>query len=166
MLASDSVAPKWTRLAPSSDPVPLRGSAPRPTMSFMFQRAEVAVPLAGVEACRRFFADCVDSPVAQGTLWVAYLDREARCIDLTSYPAGRDATIWPVSRIVEQAARLGSVGMVVAQRRNGSALTPLSANVRSSRRLALAAEAMDVALLDHLVFSGRECTSLRRAGLL
>jgi len=132
----------------------------------MFQRAEVAAPLTGVEACRTFFADCVDSLMEQGTLWVAHVDHEARCIDLASYPAGADAAGWPVGRIVEQAARLGSAGMVVAQRRNGSAHTSLSANLQLSRRLALAAEAMNVALLDHLVFWGSNCTSLRRAGLL
>jgi len=132
----------------------------------MFQRAETAAPIAGVEACRTFFAECVNSTAEPETLWVAHLDREARCIDLASYPAGADAAGWPVGRMLEQAARSGSVGMVVAQRRSGTAATPLAASDRSTRRLALAAEAMGVALLDHLVFQGSECTSLRRAGLL
>jgi DNA repair protein RadC len=35
-----------------------------------------------------------------------------------------------------------------------------------TRRLASAAQALDCAVLDHLVFAGEQCTSLRRMGLL
>jgi DNA repair protein RadC len=44
--------------------------------------------------------------------------------------------------------------------------TPSEADCRATRRLASAAEALDCAILDHLVFGGKECSSLRALGLL
>jgi DNA repair protein RadC len=35
-----------------------------------------------------------------------------------------------------------------------------------TRRMALIGEAMDVAVLDHLVLAGSQCTSMRSMGLL
>jgi DNA repair protein RadC len=43
---------------------------------------------------------------------------------------------------------------------------PSDSDLRATRRLAVAAEALDCRLLDHLVFAGAECTSLRRLGYL
>jgi DNA repair protein RadC len=43
---------------------------------------------------------------------------------------------------------------------------PSQSDLRSTRRLATAAEALDCTILDHLVFAGAECTSLRRLGYL
>jgi DNA repair protein RadC len=43
---------------------------------------------------------------------------------------------------------------------------PSDSDLRVTRRLAAVAEALDCKLLDHLVFAGESCTSMRRLGLL
>jgi DNA repair protein RadC len=43
---------------------------------------------------------------------------------------------------------------------------PSESDCRVTRRLAAAAEILDCTILDHLVFAGSDCTSLRRMGLL
>jgi DNA repair protein RadC len=43
---------------------------------------------------------------------------------------------------------------------------PSECDCRATRRLANAAEALDCIVLDHLVFAGGKCTSLRQMGLL
>jgi len=131
----------------------------------MFQRHETAATLTGVEACRTFFADCMAVSPDEDGLWVAHVDGEARCIHLAAYPAGAELAELPVALILREAVELGSVGMIVAQRRKGAASTSASER-QTTQTLSLAAEAMDIALLDHLLFHGRECRSLRRAGLL
>jgi DNA repair protein RadC len=43
---------------------------------------------------------------------------------------------------------------------------PSESDCGATRRLVAAAEALDCTVLDHLVFAGAHCTSLRRMGLL
>jgi DNA repair protein RadC len=43
---------------------------------------------------------------------------------------------------------------------------PSDSDCRATRRLASAVDALDCALLDHLVFAGTRCTSLRQLGYL
>jgi len=142
---------------------PCSASSGRPASynKSMYQRAETAVTLAGVEACRAFFADCMTEPGGDGALWVAHVNDEARCIHLASYPGEAAASDLPIRSIVAEAALLGSTGVILAQHRS-----PSMAGVESTRRLALAAEAMALTVLDHLLFSGNQCSSMRRSGLL
>jgi DNA repair protein RadC len=43
---------------------------------------------------------------------------------------------------------------------------PSDSDCRATRRLAAAAEALDCTILDHLIFAGGECSSLRKLGYL
>jgi DNA repair protein RadC len=131
----------------------------------MYQRAETAVRLAGVEACRDFMADCVEGAAGQATMWVAHLDAEARCIELASYPGGAEPACLPAGRIADRAAELGSAGLVLAQHRAKANVDEETMSA-ATRQLAQAAEAMGVTLVDHLLFKDRQCTSMRRIGLL
>ena len=132
----------------------------------MLQRAEIAATLAGVDASRAFFAPLV-AGAAGDTLWVAHVDGQARCIHLAHY-AGRSVTDLPTREILTDAATRGSAGLVLAYRERSSLdpEPPEQAERTSLHRLADAAQAADVTLLDQLVFTGDQCTSLRRAGLL
>lgn len=131
----------------------------------MLQRAETPVALTGVEASRAFFApQFVDQAVE--LLLVAHLDEEARCIHLASYAGPQDLVGVPVRAIIGDAIRLDSAGVVLAHRRAGADATPSPADLAATRALAIAAEAIDLTLLDHLVFAGSNCSSFRRLGLL
>ena len=127
----------------------------------MYQRAETAVTLVGVEACRAFFAGCMTDPAGAEVLWIAHVNDQARCIHLARYPAAAAAGDLPVRGILAQAALLGSAGVILAQ--HGS---PSPAGVEWTNRLALAAAATGMTVLDHLHLDGDQCSSMRRAGLL
>jgi DNA repair protein RadC len=131
----------------------------------MLQRAETPVALTGVEASRAFFAPCFDDAPAE-SLWVAHVDREARCIHLASYGGGIDQVDLPVRSIIGDAIRLDSAGILLAHNHPGGDPHPSRADKVATRALAIAAEAIDLTLLDHLVFAGSECRSFRRLGLL
>ena len=64
------------------------------------------------------------------------------------------------------AARLGSAGIVLAHNHASGDTRPSGRDARATRRLATVAEALDVTVLDHLIFAGADCTSMRRMGLL
>jgi DNA repair protein RadC len=99
-------------------------------------------------------------------LLVAHVDRAARCIHVEHYEGEAAAVSMPVRRIVADAAKLGSAGIVVAHNHPSGDSRPSDADCRATRRLARAGEAIDLAILDHLIFAGRDCSSMRRMGLL
>lgn len=131
----------------------------------MLQRAELPVALNGVEASRAFFAPCFAGSSGEQLL-VAHLDHQARCIHLASYAGETDAVDVPVRAIMADALRLDSAGIVLAHNHPSGQAMPSRSDKVATRALALAVEAIDVTLLDHLVFAGEECSSFRRMGLL
>lgn len=130
------------------------------------QRAENPATLAGHHAARKFFASCFDE-AGDEQLWVAHLDDAARCIHLSRHDGHHDAVGLPVRTIIADAARLGSAGVILAHNHPSGDATPSQVDCRATRTLAHAGEAMDLAVVDHLIFAkGGECRSFRRMGLL
>ena len=121
--------------------------------------------LAGVEARKTFFAPCFANTERE-RLYVAHVDRQARCIHLASYDGNEQQVDFPVREIVRDAARLGSAGIVLAHNHPSGDTRPSRSDAQATRRLATVAEALDVTVLDHLIFAGQDCTSMRRLGLL
>ena len=132
-----------------------------------YQRAELPVKLDGIEAARGFFAGCFAGGDARvETLWVAHVDDQARCVRLARYSGDETSTTFPLRSIIADAAAHGSAGLVLAHNHPSGDATPSRQDCSATRRLAVAAGALDCAVVDHLVFAGSQCTSLRRMGLL
>jgi len=132
-----------------------------------YQRADFPLKLEGREAARNFFAGCfADTDPMRESLWVAHVDEQARCVHLSRHEGDEKGAALPVRSIIADAAAHGSAGIVLAHNHPSGDPTPSDADCRATRRLASAAEALDCAILDHLVFAGAECTSLRSLGLL
>ena len=83
---TDDPTPKRTRFGSSA----LAG--PSYAVAMRYQRAEPPLKLDGLDAARRFFASCfADTDPSRESLWVAHLDREARCLHVSHHdgePAG------------------------------------------------------------------------------
>lgn len=131
-----------------------------------FQRAEQPVVLKGKEAARAFLAPCLLGE-RYGTWWVAHVDEQVRCIHLARYDCdGAEPHEGPPeAAILGDAVRLGSAGLVLASA-TSSLDRGIDAERRMTRRLACAAEPLDVTLVDHLLFAQGSCLSMRSAGLL
>jgi DNA repair protein RadC len=131
------------------------------------QRAELPLKLDGLAAARAFFAGCIaDSNPSRENLWVAHVDDEARCIHVSRHEGNQWGAEFPLRTIIADAATHGSAGIVLAHNHPSGDPRPSDSDCRATRRLAEAAEALDCAIVDHLVFGGAECTSLRRLGYL
>ena len=131
------------------------------------QRAESPLRLNGLEQARRFFSGCLaEADPAQEHLWVAHVDDDAHCLHLTRHDGRADDADLPIREIVADAARHGSKGLILAHNHPSGDANPSATDKRITRRLALVGEAMDVAILDHLVLAGGECRSMRQMGLL
>ena len=131
-------------------------------------RAQPPATLAGHAAARSFFAACFDEGARTSEqLWIAHVDETARCIHLSRHDGGGSDVEVPVRAIIADAARLGSAGVVLAHNHPSGDPTPSISDCLATRTLARAGEAIDLAVVDHLVFAdGGECRSFRRMGLL
>lgn len=131
------------------------------------QRAELPLKLDGLAAAHEFFAGCLaEEDPKRETLWVAHVDDEARCVHVSCHPGNESQADFPIRKIIADAVTHGSAGIVLAHNHPSGDPRPSDSDFRATRRLATAAEALDCAVLDHLVFGGGECTSLRRLGYL
>jgi|SRR3954447_3366486 DNA repair protein RadC len=132
-----------------------------------YQRAELPLKLDGLAAARSFFAGCIaDSDPSREHLWVAHVDDQARCLHVSRHEGDEGSAIFPLRTIIADAAQLGSAGIVLAHNHPSGDARPSDSDHIATRRLAAAAEAIDCTVLDHLVFGGSDCTSLRRLGFL
>jgi DNA repair protein RadC len=132
-----------------------------------FQRPEKPAILNGQEAARRFFSASFHAGNdPRERLWVAHVDTSARCLHVECYEGQLESVELPVRDIIIDAARLGSAGIVLAHNHPGGDTTPSRADFNAMRRLARAGEAIDLTILDHLIFAGDRCSSMRRMGLL
>lgn len=132
-----------------------------------FQRAESPALLDGHDSARRFFGSCFKGETSnRERLWVAHVDDSARCLHVENYEGRPDSVEVPIREIMIDAARYGSTGVVLAHNHPSGDTRPSSADCRATRKLVRAAEAIQLTVLDHLIFAGRECGSMRRMGLL
>ena len=132
-----------------------------------YQRVESALTLDGLAAAKAFFAGCLaDGDLSRESLWVAHVDGESRCVHLSRHEGDEDGADFPLGKIIADAARHGSAGIVLAHNHPSGDARPSNSDCRATKRLAAAAEALDCAILDHLVFAGRECSSMRSLGYL
>ena len=131
------------------------------------QRAEIPVKLKGVAAAREFFSSCfAEERGSKEHLWVAHLDEESNCLHLSHHKGDRGGVDFPLREIVIDAALHGSTALLIAHNHPSGDARPSESDLRSTRHLATVAKALDCVLLDHLVFAGDKCTSLRRLGYL
>ena len=132
-----------------------------------YQRAESPLKLDGVAAARDFFAGCLaESDPRRESLWVAHVDDRAHCLHVSCHEGDEAGVDFPLRQIIIDAAEHGSAGIVLAHNHPSGDAMPSDSDRRSTRRLASAAEALDCTVLDHLVFAGNDCSSLRQLGYL
>ena len=132
-----------------------------------FQRNQLPAILNGHEAARRFFSTSFrPGSDPRERLWVAHVDAAARCIHVQRYDGERKSVDLPVRDIIVDAARLGSAGLILAHNHPSGDPRPSRADCSATRRLVRAGEAIDLTILDHLIFADEQCSSMRRLGLI
>lgn len=132
-----------------------------------FQRAELALRLNGLAAAKSFFAGCFhDTDPSIESLFVAHVDEESRCVHVSRHAGDETGADFPMRQIISDAVVHGSAGIVLAHNHPSGDPTPSDADCRATRRLANAMDALDCSVIDHLIFAGTDCTSLRQTGLL
>lgn len=100
---------------------------------------------------------------------VAYLDSGYRLlrdgVETLEEGTVDRATVYP-RRVIEAALRRGAFGLVLAHNHPNGKVTPTEQDKVLTRAIVLAAEAVSVRVVDHLIVSAEETFSFRKAGLL
>jgi DNA repair protein RadC len=131
------------------------------------QRAELPLKLDGPAAARAFFSGCFAEQDAQGeSLWVAHLDDDSCCLHVSRHQGDPCSVALPLRSIILDAARHSSAAILLAHNHPSGDPRPSESDLRATLRLSTAAEALDCRLVDHLVFAGSKCMSLRSLGYL
>src|SRR6478736_5495536 len=99
-------------------------------------------------------------------LHVALLDAEMRLLKRTSIPGGNSSVAMPIRALMTEALALDARCLVIAHNHPFGDPTPSQADKAVTRHLAEIAGALEIRLVDHLVFAGDHCASFREMGLL
>jgi DNA repair protein RadC len=128
-----------------------------------FKFDDAAVVLAGVNASREYFEPIFLEREQELTI-VAFCDSKVRLHQLLSFPGCTASCQISLNDVFRHA--FDSHCMIVAHNHPSGDPRPSDADMRFTRKLCVVAEAIDLTLLDHLVFAGGRMFSFRRAGLL
>ena len=104
--------------------------------------------------------------LARETLWVAHLDHATFCAHLSRHDGDKTGAAFPMKAILREALDHDSMGLLLAHNHPSGDPRPSVSDCRATRRLASVLDAIDCALVDHLIFAGTGCTSFREIGLL
>lgn len=114
----------------------------------------------------RFFSSGMNG-LSSERLCVAHLDTDGALLGVSlSYSRSANRIAVPMRRIAADALRLGAHAIVVAHNHPSGDPTPSAEDCRATARLAQVADALGIALRDHLVFAKGNWRSFRALGLL
>jgi DNA repair protein RadC len=118
----------------------------------------------GADALALFGPDLSGLPTEE--LRVAHLDAEGRLLAVSAATGQEAAIDLPIGDIVRHAVAVGARRLLIAHNHPSGDPTPSPADKSATRRLAEAVRAVDIRLIDHLIFAERGCSSFRQLGLL
>lgn len=112
-----------------------------------------------------FFAKKLEDQTSE-ILWVAHLSSDLRCLKLVSYSGDNCSVTIPVRQVIRDVFELESAGIIFVHNHPSGVSKPSSADFKATATMCRLARDFDFTVLDHLVFAGKEWTSMRQVGLL
>lgn len=86
--------------------------------------------------------------------WIVYLNNSNKVLQSVQLSKGGiTGTLVDVRLVMRQALELGSVGLILAHNHPSGTLKPSNADKQITKKLKLAAEALDLKVLDHLIIT-------------
>lgn len=119
--------------------------------------------LTGAKASREYFEPIFLERDQELTI-VALCDVTVRLNQLLSFPGNKESTQISIREVCRHA--LDCDAIIVAHNHPSGDPRPSDSDLRLTRKLCNALEAIDVALLDHLIFAEGQMFSFRQAGLM
>lgn len=124
-----------------------------------------ALRLVGVDTTREFLSP-IFTDRHKELLVVVLCDDQVRLLELLTSPGTSSSAQFSISDILRRAVLIGCSGLIVAHNHPSGDHRLSNDDVVFTRRLLMAAECVDVTLVDHLIFGDGPVFSCRKAGLL
>ncbi|MEM6895585.1 MAG: DNA repair protein RadC [Bacteroidota bacterium] len=99
--------------------------------------------------------------------WIVYLNNANGVVHKGQMSKGGiTGTLVDVRLVLKQALELGAVGLILAHNHPSGALKPSTADKQLTQKLKLAADALDIKVLDHLIMANDSYLSFADSGIL
>lgn len=115
-----------------------------------YLRSAVLAPGDSHERCHVIFVDARRSPLGDASVGLG----------------SRNTLSLRMRAIFGEALRLNAAGLILAHNHPSGHCHPSGCDIAATRRLAEVAEALDIELIDHLIFTAEAVYSMRAGGLL
>ncbi|MBO4938463.1 MAG: DNA repair protein RadC [Oscillospiraceae bacterium] len=100
------------------------------------------------------------------TVMLLCLDAKCRLICCKEVGEGSvNSAAVPIRRIVQMALGVNATSVILAHNHPSGVATPSQEDIQTTRRLALALDAVEVILVDHIIVADYDFVSLRQSGL-
>jgi len=131
---------------------------------YMVNRASVGVILSDVESCgdylkHRFYGR------RNETVYLLCLDAKCKVLACKEVGEGSvNSAAVPIRRIVEMALGANATSVVLAHNHPSGVAVPSGEDIQTTRRLAVALNAVDITLIDHIVVADDDYVSMLQSG--
>lgn len=99
--------------------------------------------------------------------WIVFLNNSNTVLHAGQLSKGGiTGTLVDVRLVLKQSLELGAVGLILAHNHPSGTLRPSEADKQITRKLKVAAEALDIKVLDHIIITQKEYFSFADKGLL
>ena len=135
------------------------------TRYYMVSRSSQATILSSTEECGEYLLSRFLGRRNE-TVFVLCLDAKCKVLGCREMGEGSvNSASVPIRRIVETALSLNATSVVLAHNHPSGLAIPSADDVQTTRRLAVALDAVDILLADHIVVADDEFVSLVQSGL-
>ncbi len=121
--------------------------------------------LANLEDCGRYLEGCFRNRRNE-TVMLLCLDAKCKLISCTEVGEGSvNSAAVPIRRVVELALGVNATSVVLAHNHPSGLALPSGEDIQTTKRVALALDAVEISLVDHIIVADDDYVSLRQSGL-
>lgn len=121
--------------------------------------------LASLDDCGKYLANCFRNQRNE-TVMLLCLDAKCKVISFNEVGQGSvNSAAVPIRRVVEMALGVNASSAILAHNHPSGLAIPSGEDIQTTRRLALALDAVEIQLVDHIIVADSDYVSLRQSGL-
>ena len=121
--------------------------------------------LASLDDCGKYLANCFRNQRNE-TVMLLCLDAKCKVISCNEVGQGSvNSAAVPIRRVVEMALGVNASSAILAHNHPSALAIPSGEDIQTTRRLALALDAVEIQLVDHIIVADSDYVSLRQSGL-
>ena len=132
---------------------------------YQVSRAMREVILASIDACGKYLVPFFHSRQNE-TVFLLCLDAKCKvlCCEKVGEGSVNSAGI-PIRKIVEMALKANATSVILAHNHPSGLAIPSGEDIQTTRRVALALDAVEIGLVDHIIVADNDWVSLSQSGL-